>query len=154
MPSHPPCGLYRTTRALGELPASRLVYFHDHGDPGPGIYLPKSWNLNRAEWHERGTTVTDPTWTATLERVPDEGLYRVEAAFTCCDKNCTTFVAQQLVQLGYDGDATPILFVPEWSARGLGFPAHGTRLDRDRLGKLSSLRVARGTESPRDAMAH
>ena len=154
MPTHPPCGLYRTTRASEAVPESRLVFFHDHGDPGPGIYLPKSWNLNRVEWHERGTTVTDAAWTHTLERVPDEGLYRVESSFTCCDRSCTTFETSQLVQLGYDGEAVPILFVPEWSSRGLGFPSHGTRLDRDRLGKLTPLRVARGAESPRDAMAH
>ena len=27
MSAHPPCGLYRTTKALAELPAGRLVYF-------------------------------------------------------------------------------------------------------------------------------
>ena len=86
--------------------------------------------------------------------MPDEGLYRVESSFACCAKGCTTFETGQLVQLGYDGEAAPILFVPEWSSRGLGFPSHGTRLDRDRLGKLTLLRVARGAESPRDAMAH
>ena len=45
----PPCGIYRTDLALGdEVPAGRLVYFHDHGDPGPGIYLPRDWVANRA----------------------------------------------------------------------------------------------------------
>ena len=35
MSSLPPCGLYRTRRALGtSIPEGRLVYFHNHGDPG------------------------------------------------------------------------------------------------------------------------
>ncbi len=154
MATHPPCGLYRTTRPLGELPPSRLVFFHNHGDPGPGIYLPTGWNLNRVEWHAQGTTVLDPDWSSTLEPLLAEGLYSVHTAFACCGKNCVQFRAGQLVQLGYDGQATPILFVPEWSTRGLGFPAHGSRLDGDRLANLSLLTVARGAESPRETMLH
>jgi hypothetical protein len=154
MVTHPSCGLYRTTRALNDLPAGRLVFFHNHGDPGPGIYLPKSWNLNRAEWHAQGITVPGPEWSSTLEPTPAEGLYALTAAFFCCEKECVRFEAGQLVQLGYDGEATPILFVPEWSERGLGFPTRGTRLDRDRLQKMSWLKVAQGPDAPRDTMMH
>jgi len=154
MLSHPPCGLYRTTRALEALPAGRLVFFHNHGDPGPGIYLPRAWNLNRAEWHAKGTTVSDPAWSSTLEALPEEGLYSVQSSFFCCEQSCVRFEEGQLVQLGYDGEAQPILFMPEWSARGLGFPARGTRLDRDRLGHIKLLKVARGAESPRETMMH
>lgn len=154
MANHPGCGLYRTTLALGELPAGRLVYFHDHGEPGPGIYLPASWNLNRVVWHARGTTVPGAEWSSTLAPLLAEGLYAVDSAFHCCDKRCVAFSAGQLVQLGYDGDAVPILFIPEWSDRGLGFPAKGTRLDHDRLQRLSMLKVARGVDSPRDTMTH
>lgn len=36
-----PCGLYRTTRPIPDaVPAGVLVYYHNHGDPGPGVYLP------------------------------------------------------------------------------------------------------------------
>lgn len=151
--SHPRCGLYRTTQALADVPAGRLVFFHDHGDPGPGVYLPKSWSLNRAEWHPKGHVVAE-AWSATLEALPTEGLYMVREAFHCCEKRCVHFHASQLVQLGYDAEATPILFVPEWTSRGLGFPERGTRLDRERLSKLTLLEVARGPESPPDAMMH
>jgi hypothetical protein len=34
----PPCGIYRTSQPLGDhVPAGQLVFFHNHGDPGPGI---------------------------------------------------------------------------------------------------------------------
>ncbi len=154
MATHPRCGLYRTTRAFNDVPAGRLVFFHDHGDPGAGIYLPKSWNLNRAEWQATGITVPGPEWSSTLERLPEEGLYAVQTQFHCCDQNCVRFEPGQLVQLGYDGNAVPILFMPEWSVRGLGFPTRGTRLDPDRLQKISLLKVARGADSPPDAMMH
>lgn len=138
----PPCGLYATTRALDAVPAGRLVYFHNHGDPGPGIYLPSGWSGNRASWHGRGTTVVDPAWADTLKPLPAEGLYRVAQGFFCCERKCREFPAETLVQLGYDGEATPILFVPEWSAHGLGFPERGARLDGTQLGQLVPLRVA------------
>ena len=56
----PPCGLYRTTTKIGEIEAGRLVYFHNHGDPGPGLYLPSGWSNNTARWGARGTTVPAP----------------------------------------------------------------------------------------------
>jgi hypothetical protein len=99
-------------------------------------------------------TVLDPAWSSTLEPLPAEGLYAVRSQFFCCEKNCVRFEEGQLVQLGYDGEAHPILFMPEWSTRGLGFPERGTRLDHDRLQRIALLKVARGAESPRDAMMH
>lgn len=154
MAKHPPCGLYRTTRALGELPAGRLVNFHDHGDPGPGIYLPRGWALNRAEWHAQGHTVPDAEWSATLVPLPAEGLYRVRDEFFCCEKRCVHFHPGQLVQLGYDGEATPILFVPEWTARGLAFPERGTRLEAAGLTKLDRLTVAEAKDAPKSELVH
>jgi hypothetical protein len=154
MPSHPPCGLYRTTRALNDLPAGLLVRFHDHGDPGPGVYLPKAWNLNRAEWHEHGHTVPDADWSSSLAPLPEEGLYRVKAPFFCCDRQCARFEPGQLVQLGYDGKATPLLFVPEWTSKGLGFPEKGTRLDDARLAQLEPLLVARAADAPKGLLLH
>src|SRR5688500_15702822 len=97
----PRCGIYRMTVALGELiPAPRLVYFHNHGDPGPGVYLPKGWVNNRARWHGQGTPIPDEAWAASLEPLLTEGLYRVLESFPCCPKACRSFEADLLVQLG------------------------------------------------------
>ncbi len=145
----PPCGLYRTRRALGAaIPEGRLVYFHNHGDPGPGLYLPSGWSVNRARWHAQGTPLPDPLWAEHLEPLMAEGLYRVHESFTCCEKRCQTFEQEQLVQLGYNGMAEPIVFVPEWTAAGLRFPTTGTVVDRARLSQLVPLKVAEAHEEP------
>jgi hypothetical protein len=151
----PPCGLYRTTQPVaGIIPAGRLVYFHNHGDPGPGIYLPQSWSMNRASWQPRGHTLGNDAEAAHLTPLPAEGLYMVTERFFCCEKRCNTYEANQLVQLGYDGEATPLLFVPELNAHGLGFPERGNRLDASSLSRLTLLRVAQGNEAPRDVFVH
>jgi hypothetical protein len=147
MPGLPRCGIYRTTRPLGDaVPAGRLVYFHDHGEPGPGVYLPVSWKLNRAVWSERGDTIPDEAWARSLRPLPREGLYRVREPFHCCPKKCRLFEAGLLVQLGYDGEARPILFVPEWTSSGLAIPAQGTLVDDEKLAKLDELKVTEHRE--------
>jgi hypothetical protein len=139
----PPCGIYRTTHPLGEhVPAPRLVYFHNHGEPGPGVYLPSGWRANRASWHPTGHTIPSPEWAASMTPLSREGLYRVREPFTCCAQRCRTFEAELLVQLGYDGEAQPLVFVPEWTAEGLATPEFGARVDDDRLGRLAWLEVA------------
>ena len=139
----PPCGVYRTTRALGDaVPPGRLVYFHGHGDPGPGVYLPEGWAHNRARWHKHGTPIPDPEWASSLAPLPAEGLYRVREPFECCAKHCRTFQAEMLVQLGFNAAAEPILFVPEWTSAGLAFPEQGTTIDPERASKLAALAVA------------
>lgn len=150
----PPCGLYRTTKPLNDVPAGRLVYFHNHGDPGAGIYLPETWSLNRAKWQERGNTIPDDAWAASLEPLPAEGLYRVADDFHCCDKQCVRFPKGQLVQIGYDGEANAIIFVPEWSSKGLGFPERGTRLEPSRFKKLELLSVAQAPDAAADGFMH
>jgi len=52
----PDCGLYRTVAPIAGIPAGRLVYFHNHGEPGPGFYFPESWTHNRAKFSASGTT--------------------------------------------------------------------------------------------------
>ena len=38
------CGLYRTSEPIEDaIEAGVLVYYHNHGDPGPGVYLPRAW---------------------------------------------------------------------------------------------------------------
>jgi hypothetical protein len=141
---HPPCGLYRTTAPLESIPAGRLVYFHNHGEPGPGIYLPQSWSGNRARWHEKGFTVPGPEWSQTLQPLAPEGLYRVTERFHCCEKKCRAFEANQLVQLGYNGEAEALLFVPEWAAGALGLPERGNKIEQATVGKMQLLVVAEG----------
>lgn len=128
-----------------QVPKGRLVYFHNHGSPGAGVYLPSGWNLNRASFHEHGFPIPNDEWAATLERLPSEGLYRVTGAFSCCAKNCAQFEPGFLVQLGYNGEGAPILFIPEWTAQGLGIPERGIAIDHERLSRLEPLKVAQGS---------
>lgn len=138
----PPCGLYRTTEPIDSVPANRLVYFHNHGNPGPGVYLPESWSANRARFSKSGTTLTDENLAFTLEPLHAEGLYRVRTPITCCDKKCRTYPEELLVQLGYNREGESILFVPQWSDTGLAFPEMGNKLDTDRLAELAPLKVS------------
>ena len=128
------------------MPAGRLVFFHNHGEPGPGVYLPSGWHLNRARWDDDGHTVPSDEWAGTLEPLPVEGFYRVRESFTCCSENCQTFEAELLVQLGYDEEANPLLFVPEWTGSGLAIPEIGVNLDTDRLRRLAPLIVEEADE--------
>jgi hypothetical protein len=139
------CGIYRATVAIGDsVPAGALVYYHNHGDPGPGVYLPREWRLNRAVFHERGTTVPDVHYPLSLEPLLPEGLYRVVAPFDCCERQCQHFEEDLLVQLGYNGKAQPILFVPELIDGALGFPATGALVDEETLARLQPLKVRMG----------
>ena len=124
----PKCGVYRTTQAVGEISEGRLVYFHNHGNPGPGLYLPESWKNNRAHFSQRGYTLENLELAKSLKAIPAEGLYRVLESFHCCAKECVHFQAGQMVQLGYNGSATPILFLPFWEDSDLKFPTEGIRI--------------------------
>jgi hypothetical protein len=137
----PPCGLYRTTNAVAGVPAGRLVYFHNHGNPGAGIYLPTGWVANRADWAAEGYTLASETEAHHLEALPAEGLYRVTQSFFCCSKRCVQFQPDRLVQLGYNGQAEAILFFPELGGTGLSFPSSGTVVDRLNLKALAALTV-------------
>ncbi|MCK5688526.1 hypothetical protein KAI87_04605 [Myxococcota bacterium] len=138
----PPCGFFKTTIPIGAIEADRLVYFHNHGDPGPGIYPPHAWKNNRARFSEQGSPLEDLELVDTLEPLAPEGLYRIKEDITCCEKNCTTYSKGLLVQLGYNGKAQPILFVPQWKNGDLTFPERGNALDEDRIAKLERLDVA------------
>jgi len=145
----PACGIYRTRHSLSdELPAGRLVFFHNHGEPGPGVYLPASWNLNRAQWQKQGVLLVEPDWARQLEPLAPEGFYRVREAFHCCAKECRRFEADLLVQLGYDAQAHHILFVPEWTQAGLAIPESGTLIDAERVSRLAPLKVVEHAAHP------
>jgi hypothetical protein len=140
----PPCGFYRTAAPVAGVEAGRLVYFHDHGRPGPGLYLPARWEGNVARFHRRGHTLRDPADAARLVRLPAQGLYRVVEAFHCCPQRHRHFEADLLVQLGYDGAARALVFVPELVRGQLALPTRGTRVDEAMLDRLAPLRVSAG----------
>ncbi|MFW6086725.1 MAG: hypothetical protein ACODAG_05925, partial [Myxococcota bacterium] len=83
-----------------------------------------------------------------LEPLAREGLYRVTETFTCCDKRCRTFEPETLVQLGYDAQAQPLVFLPEWVEGAIAIPQRGTRIDRAHTAKLAPLRVAEAGAPP------
>lgn len=152
----PPCGLYRTTQELAGVPAGRLVSFHNHGDPGPGVYLPASWSLNQASFEEKGHTLPEP-WAQsakTLESLPVEGFYRVVEAFYCCEKNCRRFEPDLLVQLGYNGEGKPILFVPELTANGVALPEVGTGTSVATLVALQPLKMQKRSKTSKSQTSH
>ncbi len=106
------------------------------------MYLPSGWVHNRARFHERGTTLTDLSWANDgLDPLPPEGFYRVKSAFECCEKQCRSYEADLLVQLGYDGEGRAILFVPEWNAQGFSLPERGTGIGLDRFANLAAVKV-------------
>ncbi len=130
------------------MPAGRLVYFHNHGDPGPGVYLPVSWRQNRASFPERGILLPGDWWAASLDPLAAEGFYRVRETFYCCEKQCQTFEPDQLVQLGYTAEADPLLFVPEVIDSVFIIPDRGTRIDRSRIAKLHPLKTPVSSSEP------
>lgn len=145
----PPCGVYRTTTALDErVPTGVLVYFHNHGDPGPGVYLPEAWKNNRAVFHEHGVTISDESYIDTLEALLPEGFYRVAEPFYCCEDRCQFFEADLLVQLGYNGDAQAIVFVPELVDGAVALPAEGTLVDDAQLSQLRALKIPQAQDGP------
>jgi hypothetical protein len=137
----PPCGLYRTTAPIGSIPSGRLVFFHNHGDPGPGLYLPASWKANRVQLQDKGMTLPDPSEVRNLEPLPPEGFYRVTEPFHCCEQRCRQFEVETLVVLGYNGSGQAILFSPELVDGLLAVPESGTAIDHSRLSKLKQLKV-------------
>ncbi len=141
--SPPPCGIYRTTVRIAGVEPGQLVYFHNHGDPGAGIYLPQRWHLNRAQFSEQGHTLEALAEADTLAPLPAEGLYRVRSAFVCCEKKCRTFSEETLLQLGYNGAGRAIVFEPEWRTDGLGFPERGQMIDDAAFASLVPLIVQR-----------
>jgi hypothetical protein len=145
----PRCGLYKTLGPIGPIPAERLVYFHNHGDPGPGLYLPSGWKRNRVELQARGTTLPDLDMVRLLAPLSPEGFYRVTETFYCCSQQCRQFEAETLIELGYNASGQPILFAPELVDGMLAIPETGTAIDHDSLKLLKQLRVAEAASGAR-----
>jgi hypothetical protein len=150
-PAPPPCGLYRTLTAIADVPAGRLVYFHNHGDPGAGVYLPERWAHNRATFSSRGHTLPASVNPHTaLAPLPREGLYRVGSQFHCCAKRCVEFAPETLVQLGYEGAGRAILFIAEMAGGAVSLPSKGTVIDDEVFPRLIPLIVRQREADTRD----
>ncbi len=83
----PPCGIYRTTAKIGGIDPGRLVYYHNHGDPGPGLYFPERWLNNPrpvvVAGHDRAAPRSSRRGCGRCSR---KRFYRVTREFTCCAK--------------------------------------------------------------------
>src|SRR5689334_22277013 len=138
----PPCGLYRTVQPFANVEVGRLVYYHNHGNPGPGVYFPERWASNRATFSQNGVTMPPEIDAAkALSPLPAEGFYRVTKAFYCCEKKCTQFEPDTLVQLGYNGAAKALLFIPELNPKGMHLPERGTVIEETAFKSLTQLKV-------------
>lgn len=144
----PPCGIYKTTTNIAKIPADRFVYFHNHGDPGAGIYMPERWLNNRAEFSKQGTPLSNDEESATLIPLPPEGLYRVRQTFKCTANSNIAFSPGQLVQLGYNRRADSILFVPIWNETGLVMPERGVLMEPENIRYLEQLLVGHAKTDP------
>ncbi|GMV38562.1 MAG: hypothetical protein AMXMBFR64_02780 [Myxococcales bacterium] len=127
-----PCGLYRTTLPLTEreeqVPAGRLVYFHNHSSEGPPlVLLPRVNTDNRWTFHDRGYLVRDADWTVTLVALPSEGFYILRGHFH--PPGGPVVHERTLLQLGYNLAGDPILFIPKLEDNAIRFPSVGYRFE-------------------------
>lgn len=131
----------------------RLVYFHNHGNPGAGIYPPTSWVQHKAVFSDKGTPIPDAAWADSLVPLKPDGMYRVERAFTCCEKKCQVYEPDMLVMLSYDAHAEPFVVVPVWTATGFTLPANARKVSRESLQQLAGLKLS-GTAVGAEAVIH
>jgi hypothetical protein len=153
----PPCGLYRTVKPIGQTEAGRLVYFHNHGNPGPGLYFPERWAHNRATFSANGVPVPPDFDPRARRALPAEGFYRVAKAFFCCEKECVKFEPDAFVQLGYNGAGKALVFVPEFAGGVIAVPERGTFVDDAAFENLVLLKLAERRDEislPRGIVVH
>jgi len=102
-------------------------------DAGPKATPPAS---------RRGTTVPADFDPKVLHALKPEGFYRVTREFFCCAKKCTKFETDTFVQLGYNGNATPLVFMPQVGANGISIPDRGSVVDENTLANLQPMKLA------------
>jgi len=143
----PPCGLYRTTKALpeheAEIPAGTLVYFHNHSDSGlPVVTVPDHNMLNRWHFHGAGIPFRGLSWADTLTKLPNEGFYMLRKGL---DFEGGSWPKGTLVQLGFTKAGDSILFIAQQTARMdanvLFFSERGVGITREQLALLEPLGV-------------
>ena len=64
-----------------------------------------------------------------------------EETFFCCENECREYQTDQLVQLGYNSKAEPILFQPELVDGNFAIPERGTRINVERVKNIRRLKV-------------
>lgn len=145
--SLPPCGLFRTTKALAggerDCPAGLLVYFHNHGEGGFPHVIPPDHNVhNRWHFHGPGLPVRARAWVDTLVRLPSQGFCMLRKDL---DFDGGSWPKGSLVQLGYSRAAEPILFIAQQRAslaeNDLFFSDMGVKVAPARLEDLAPLTV-------------
>jgi hypothetical protein len=153
----PECGLYRTTKALpeheGEIPAGILVYFHNHSDSGLPVVMAPEHNVhNRWHFHGAGRPFRGMSWAESLVKLPGEGFYSLRKAMSF---EGGEWPKGALVQLGYNKNADPILFIGQVRAQldenDLWFSDRGVSITREQLALLEALQVF---AEPAQAGAH
>ncbi len=153
----PPCGLYRTTKALpeheSEIGAGALAYFHNHSDAGlPVVIAPDHNIMNRWHFHGAGIPFRGLAWADTLVRLAPEGFYMLRKGLEFDGGN---WPKGTLVQLGYTRTADPILFIAQQRAtmdeNDLFFSDRGVGIAREQLSMLEPLSVY---VEPAEAGAH
>lgn len=143
----PACGLYRTSQALpeheGEIAAGKLVYFHNHSDAGLPVVIAPDHNIhNRWHFHGAGIPFRSLSWANTLQKLLPEGFYMLKKEFTF---DGGSFPKGALVQLGYNEEADPIIFIGQVRAtleeNDLFFSDRGLGFKREQLSLLEPLSV-------------
>ncbi|MCK6512911.1 hypothetical protein L6R29_23525 [Myxococcota bacterium] len=138
----PPCGLYRTGRALKgqetDIPAGILVMFHNHSNRDiPMLQLPRENTHNVWNFHEQGPGIeNDDAFLAALQPLLDQGFYFLREELSTPDGK---FPKNALIQLGYNRNGDPILFIAQRSNdhNSLFFAETGYRFEQlDILKKL------------------
>lgn len=151
----PDCGLYRTTKALPgheeKIPAGLLVYFHNHSDSGLPQVIPPDHNVhNRWHFHGPGILIRGLSWIETLVKMPAEGFYVLRRDVPLDGGG--RMQKGTLVQLGYQNNGTPILFIARernpLQENDLFFSHMGNKISRDQLSALEPVLVHREERQP------
>ena len=135
-PELPKCGIYRTQVPLtgkeDRVPAGCLVMFHNHSEQGPPlVLLPASNTNNRWTFHERGYLIEDQDFVDQLHGLPAEGLYVLREHVHISKEEMVP--DKSLVQLGYNRDGQPILFVARFEGNTIRFPERGYRFNDEKV---------------------
>jgi hypothetical protein len=143
----PDCGLFRTTKPLpeheGEVPASILVYFHNHSDSGLPVVVAPDHNVhNRWHFHGAGIPFRGLSWADSLVKLAAEGFYMLRKGLSFQGGE---WPKGALVQLGYTRGADPILFIAQARAQleenDLFFSDNGVGITQEQLATLEPLHV-------------
>ena len=131
-----PCGLYRTTAPLPnheeQVPAARLVQFHNHSEQGPPlVLLPRVNQHNRWSFRPKGFLIRDLAYIKTLKSLLPEGLYSLSKHIHI--GTTTVLNERSLVQMGYNREGEGILFVAEFLGRTIQFSDSGYKIPDELL---------------------